>query len=95
MPGDVDRPPAWRDRPYHRRTIRMQCFPVYSVLLAMGNPVVDYFSLDIEGAEYPVLKTIPFEKVCGLKFKMGVLKNVEQVSLFKQYAAKLFGDYHS
>ena len=27
----------------------------------MNDPVVDYFSLDIEGAEYQVLKTIPFE----------------------------------
>ena len=40
----------------------MQCFPIYSVLMALGNPVVDYFSLDIEGAEYNVLKTIPFNK---------------------------------
>ena len=39
------------------------CFPFYSVLLAVGNPVVDYFSLDIEGAELPVLKTIPWDKV--------------------------------
>ncbi len=49
--------------PFHRRTIRVQCFPLYSVLLALGNPVVDYFSLDIEGAEFPVLKTVPFDKV--------------------------------
>ena len=32
-------------------------------MLAMGNPTVDYFSLDIEGAEVPVLKTIPWKKV--------------------------------
>ena len=29
----------------------------------LGNPTVDYFSLDIEGAELQVLKTIPFDKV--------------------------------
>ena len=39
------------------------CFPFYSVLLAMGNPVVDYFSLDVEGAELPILKSIPWDKV--------------------------------
>ena len=39
------------------------CLSFYSVLLAVGNPVVDYFSLDIEGAELPVLKTIPWDKV--------------------------------
>ena len=44
-------------------TIKMQCLPLYSLLLALGNPTVHYFSLDIEGAELPVLKTIPWEKV--------------------------------
>ena len=39
------------------------CLSFYSILLAVGNPVVDYFSLDIEGAESSVLKTIPWEKV--------------------------------
>ncbi len=31
--------------------------------MALGNPTIDYFVLDIEGAEFPVLKTIPFEKL--------------------------------
>merc|ERR1719245_2144987 len=46
-----------------RRRVRIQCFPVYTVLLALGNPTVHYFSLDIEGAELQVLRTIPFDKV--------------------------------
>ena len=41
----------------------MQCLPLYSILLALGNPTVHHFSLDIEGAELPVLKTVPWEKV--------------------------------
>ena len=41
----------------------LQCFPVYSLLLALGNPTVNYFSLDIEGAEYLVLQSIPWDKV--------------------------------
>ena len=36
------------------RTIKVQCFPIYSVLKAIGNPRIDYFSLDIEGAELQV-----------------------------------------
>ena len=28
---------------YVRRTIKMQCFPLYSVLQALGNPTVHYF----------------------------------------------------
>ena len=33
------------------------------MLQVLGLPNVDYFSLDIEGAEYNVLKTIPFQDV--------------------------------
>ena len=50
------------------------CLSFYSILLALGNPKVDYLSLDIEGTELPVLKTIPWHRVhikvvsieCGL-----------------------------
>ena len=31
--------------------------------MALGNPHIDYFSLDIEGAELPVLKTLPWDKI--------------------------------
>ena len=27
----------------------VKCFPLYSILLAIGNPTIDLFSLDIEG----------------------------------------------
>ncbi len=65
LPGNIDWPEDKVNLPrkYNRRTITVQCFPLYSVLMAMGNPTVDYFSLDIEGAEFPVLKSIPFDKV--------------------------------
>ena len=42
---------------------KVLCFPFYSILLAMGNPTVDYFSLDVEGAELPILESIPWDKV--------------------------------
>lgn len=41
--------------------IRVVCLPLISILNAIGNPKIDYFSLDIEGAELAVLKTIPWE----------------------------------
>ncbi len=47
----------------HARVINVQCFPLYSILLALNRTVVDYLSLDVEGAELAVLKTIPFDKV--------------------------------
>ena len=33
------------------------------MLLALGNPTVNWFILDIEGAEYQVLQTIPWHLV--------------------------------
>lgn len=42
---------------------KMQCFPLYSILLAVGRTQVDYFGLDVEGAEYQILETIPWHKV--------------------------------
>ena len=32
----------------------MQCFPLTSIIFALGNPRIDYLSLDIEGAEFEV-----------------------------------------
>jgi len=40
-----------------------QCFPLFSILLALGQKRIDFFSLDIEGSEIGVLKTIPFDKL--------------------------------
>ena len=41
----------------------LQCVPLNTLLLAMGNPTVNWFILDIEGAEYQVLQTIPWTLV--------------------------------
>ena len=45
------------------RDVIVQCFPLYSILLAVGRTRIDYFSLDVEGHELLVLNTIPFDKV--------------------------------
>ncbi|KAK7070977.1 hypothetical protein SK128_026906 [Halocaridina rubra] len=42
---------------------RVKCFPLYSLLLALNTTSIDLLSLDVEGAELQVLKTIPWEKV--------------------------------
>ncbi|XP_068223107.1 protein Star-like [Palaemon carinicauda] len=41
----------------------VQCFPFYSILLALNTTVVDFFRLDVAGDEIKVLKTIPWDKV--------------------------------
>ena len=32
-------------------------------MMALGNPKIDYFSLDVEGSELAILRTIPFDKI--------------------------------
>ncbi|OXA39973.1 Protein Star [Folsomia candida] len=39
------------------------CYPLFTLLKAINVDTIDYFSLDIEGAELPVLKTIPWDRV--------------------------------
>merc|ERR1712107_756280 len=41
----------------------LQCLPLSTLILALGNPRVDFLSLDIEGAELAVLKTILWDKI--------------------------------
>ena len=48
-----------------RRQERVECYPLYSLLLAMDQTRVDFLSLDIEGAELAVLRTVPWDKVSG------------------------------
>ena len=43
--------------------VTVQCFPFYSVLLAVGRTQIDFFSLDVEGHELKILQTIPWHKV--------------------------------
>lgn len=54
----------WDDRHHlnNVESVDVQCFPLYSILLASNRTTVDYFSLDIEGHEIRVLKTIPWKK---------------------------------
>ena len=45
------------------KSIIVQCFTLYSILLALGKTEVDYLSLDVEGPELEILHTIPFNKI--------------------------------
>lgn len=47
----------------NREKVTVQCFPLYSILLAVNRTRIDFFSLDIEGHEFRVLKTIPSDRV--------------------------------
>ncbi|KAL5004841.1 hypothetical protein ScPMuIL_018297 [Solemya velum] len=41
----------------------LQCFPLHAMLQAINHTTVDFFSLDVEGAEPHVLRGIDFSKV--------------------------------
>jgi len=75
--------PSYLHKEIERETVLTQCFPIFSILLSLGLPRVDFFSLDIEGAEMAVLKTIPFDKVDIEVFLIETDKtNVTQMTAF-------------
>ncbi|XP_052098880.1 uncharacterized protein LOC127733585 [Mytilus californianus] len=46
-----------------KNIVDVQCFPFYSIMKALNVTHVDFFSLDVEGNELEVLRTIPFDKI--------------------------------
>jgi FkbM family methyltransferase len=69
--SDTDNSPQKRDEVLDRHRgelTRMQAIPLNEVLVSVGAPaVIDYLSLDVEGAEYRVLKGIDF---CRFRFDL-------------------------
>ena len=53
---------ANREYPNTKRE-EVLCIPLFSILDAIGIKHIHFFSLDVEGAELDILKTIPFDKV--------------------------------
>jgi len=46
-----------------RKQYKLQCYPLYDIIIAAGLTSIDFWSLDIEGFEEKVLDTIPWDKV--------------------------------
>jgi FkbM family methyltransferase len=57
-PKEVDYPDHQNWTPF-----KVPCFPIYSLLSAMGVKEVDFFNLDVEGVEMDVLKNIPWKDI--------------------------------
>ena len=51
------------------RLFGVQCFPLYSILLAVNRTAIDFISLDVEGHEFKILETVPWHK---LEVKVGL-----------------------
>ena len=47
----------------HLSDVRLTCFPLGALLYAIDVTHVDYLSLDVEGPELDILRTIPFDNV--------------------------------
>jgi FkbM family methyltransferase len=68
-----------------------QCFPLASILAAMGQTLnVDYLSLDVEGAELKILETIPWDfvyiKVISLEANEQRIEPLKTFLASKNYA---------
>ena len=46
-----------------KHEIIVECFSLHHIMRAMDRDHIDYFSLDVEGAELDILQTIPWEKL--------------------------------
>ena len=58
-----------------RKIFQLQCFPLYSILRAVGRVDIDFLSLDIEGGEISVLESIL--KDCNdFKFNIATIERV-------------------
>ncbi|CAL4179855.1 unnamed protein product, partial [Meganyctiphanes norvegica] len=63
-------------------TYQVQCFPLITYLLALNITHIDYFSLDVEGAEAEILFNLPWDKV---DVTVWSIEHRDQITLFKDY----------
>ena len=62
------------------------CFPVESLLAALNQTVVDFLSLDVEGVELDILKTIPFDR---LNFRVMAVEYIHgNKTQYKEFMSK-------
>ena len=82
-----------------KHILPVYCFPLYSILLAMNQTHVDYFSLDVEGFELEILKTIPFDKLdittFSVEYAHAPKGGKEYIEFMKQNGYKLHSTLHS
>ncbi|XP_066146610.1 protein Star [Euwallacea fornicatus] len=67
--------------------IRVKCFPLYSLLLAMNSSNVDYLSLATDGTELQVLETLPFDRVKIEIIGVDLSENDSDIGIIKKFLA--------
>jgi len=86
-----------------RKPATIPCFPLETLLLAVNVTHVDYFSLDVEGVEIPILRTIPWNQLDirimsveyghGPNGKTPYLEFMKSVGGYSVYADIHYGNY--
>lgn len=56
-------PSSWKSGHEKSHHVNVLCIPLETMLDTLGWGTVDYFSLDVEGHEYAVLKELPFDRL--------------------------------
>ena len=59
----IDDPKSGLEDKAGNKKARVQCVPFFAALKAIGNPRIDYFSLDVDGPELQILNSIPWDEV--------------------------------
>jgi hypothetical protein len=75
------------------------CFPLESLMAALNRTRIDYLSLDIEGAELDVLKTIPWDRldirILSVEYaSFGPLGKQAYEDFMKSKGYEVFADIH-
>jgi FkbM family methyltransferase len=68
--------------------VHVPCFSLYTILKAINVETVDFFSLDIEGGEWNVIKSLPYEKIEFKTFVIEYTANPSTTGLIKTRLAE-------
>lgn len=67
--SEIKQNESWMQESNVGKSVKVTCYPLNSILKAMGITVVDFWSLDTEGSEVQILQTVDFKTVLfGLLF---------------------------
>ena len=67
------------------REISVPCFSLNTIMVALGQQKIDFFSLDVEGGEYDVLKSIDFNKLDIETFAIEHNAREESIKKYREF----------
>ncbi|XP_042893093.1 protein Star-like [Penaeus japonicus] len=72
-----------------KKYMRIQCFPFYSLLLALNRTEIDLLSLSVGGDELKVLQTIPWTKIRIRLLEVQIDRTTEGEEAVEEFMAKV------